>query len=284
MSSLSANLVHYSDSDSHSDLDEKNHHLAPLKNNKKRKIDKCVNDDDNYLQPPAKKQRKLPSLKSLSAKLFNNADDNNDNHLNNSTKHQGRKRSFDHVKGNWSVHIYIPINNNKVEKLLDNLSNIIMNETDNNETDNIHEIKQYHISLSICQSIKQYQINDFVDSLRKLFDKNENKQTFNISINGLKFFVNDKKTRYFGSMLIEDGKENVINLINVINVAMKNWGLKQYYDSPQPHISFIWSLNEFKFSDSKLIEWNTKINNDTTIKVETIIIKIGHRKYILSIK
>ena len=247
-------------------------------------------DQQNYNQPPKKKRRKLPSLNKISCHLFNNNNNNKDENQDNKNDHQGKIRRFGHIDGNWSVHIHIAIHQ-QFNPFFNKISNIIIQNSDKHNK--IHCMNEHHISLSICQPIKTFQIKDFVDSFTKLFKNDHNNNNnkyinpFNISMDGsIKFYSNDTNQRYFGAILINEGNENIIDLINVINSGMNKWGLKQYYNSPQPHVSFIWSLNEFNFKDKKLNELNDKIKQELTISdltrtmsVDTIMIKIGHRKY-----
>ena len=175
-------LVNYTDSESDSNSCD-----DEIDNNKnKRRLESNVDDECKH-QPPKKKIRKLPSLNNISPHLFNN-DKKLDEMKHSNDKHQGRIRKFDHIDGNWSIHIHIAIND-KFNQLFNEICNIIIN--NNNKETIIHKMDQYHISLSICQSIKTFQIKDFVDSFIKLFKDYKDKRPFNISLNGLKFYSND---------------------------------------------------------------------------------------------
>lgn len=272
-----SSLVNYTDSESDSspDSDPDADKTETKTKNKKRTIEPSHDSD---IEPPKKKRRKLPSLNKISGHLFNDHEQCHKN-KDNTEKHQGKIRRFAHVDGNWSVHIHIAIHQS-FKQLFDKISNIVIENSDKQQT--IHCMNEFHISLSICQPIKTFQIKDFVASFTKLF---KNVNPFNISLNGLiKFYSNDTNQRYFGALLIDDGNQDIIDLINIINSGMNKWGLRQYYESPEPHISFIWSLNEFNFKTAKLKQVNAEIQNElktatTTTLIDTITIKVGHRKY-----
>eukprot|EP00487_Bulimina_marginata_P007110 TRINITY_DN27614_c0_g1_i1.p1 TRINITY_DN27614_c0_g1~~TRINITY_DN27614_c0_g1_i1.p1 ORF type:complete len:103 (+),score=15.11 TRINITY_DN27614_c0_g1_i1:19-327(+) len=94
-------------------------------------------------------------------------------------QHLGKARRYQHEKGNWSVHIYIPINN-ELQQLFESLTDII---TDNQLNMNeMHKMEEVHISLSISQPIRTHQISDFVDSMTASIKKHH-KQSFNITFN-----------------------------------------------------------------------------------------------------
>ena len=238
-----------------------------------RKLKSCGNDRD---EEPPKKKRKLPSLKSVS-KLFNDdKDEKKRKEYNDPSKHQGRIRRFDHEKGSWSVHIYIPINE-ELSASFDSLFDVF-----EKGNDAVHKMEEYHLSLSICQNIRTRQISDFVDCATKML---RNKEAFNITMNGFTCFENETKNRYFGCILVEGGKEEIIDLIDLVNQLMLKWGLNKYYDDPQPHISLIWSLKPLKGFDldEKLNEKKSKFDMKSSMTVDTIIIKIGHRVYTIKL-
>ena len=243
------------------------------KTTKKRKLKPCADNDDDR---PPKKRRKLPSLKSVSKLFHDDKDEKKRKEYNDPSKHQGRIRRFDHQKGSWSVHIYIPINE-ELSASFDSLFDAFRK-----DNDDIHKMEEYHLSLSICQNIRTRQISDFVDSATKML---RNKETFNIRMNGFTCFENETKNRYFGCILVEGGKEEIIDLIDLVNQLMLKWGLKKYYDDPQPHISFIWSLKPIQGfdMDEKLNEKKSKFEMKTSMTVDTFIIKIGHRVYTIKL-
>eukprot|EP01083_Nonionella_stella_P153958 495383_1 len=240
---------------------------------RKRKFKSCADS-----KAPKKKRRKLPSLKSISG-LFDDCEKKTDQ--NDTSKHQGKHRRYDHEKGNWSVHVYIPIHKD-LKALFDHKLFGIINQK--SESNQIHRMDEYHISLSICQPIRQHQISHFVESITKTI-ANSNQKRFDITFQQLKYFQNETKNRYFATLLIDHGKDHILHLIDLVNQAMTKWGLRKFYDDPQPHISFIWSLKELQCKDSKLTQdMNLAISTElsaitTTMTVDRVTIKIGHRLY-----
>jgi U6 snRNA phosphodiesterase len=85
-----------------------------------------------------------------------------------SNDHNGRTRSFPHVKGNWATHVYAPIEFSKeqtvfITKLINELNthSIIQNK--------IYLCEEYHISLSKCFPIKRHHIEPLWEEMKKSY-------------------------------------------------------------------------------------------------------------------
>ena len=99
----------------------------------------------------------------------------------------------------------------------------------------VHSMDEYHISLNICQPIKYYQIKPFMVDLKKMI-RSWRYNELNCSLKGMKWFSNDPKTRYFLSMLVDNGKDIIIQMINAINGLMEQFNLLPYYEVMYSHL------------------------------------------------
>ena len=174
---------------------------------------------------PPKKKRKLPSVASLLATHgLSQHQTEASNSATLSASHHGKHRRYAHEKGNWSVHIYLPIGN-ELRPLFDALFAVIDGQCKGNGSKTqLHRMDELHVSLCICQAIRTHQISEFVDCVTDAIQKLQ-QQPFDATLNTFKCFANLTNQRHFAALLVEHGVEQVNGLIDAVNAVMQNWGL-----------------------------------------------------------
>lgn len=227
---------------------------------------------------PLKKARtKVPALKSVS-KFFTNKSVQKIG--DNSPMHQGKRRRFAHQEGNWCVHVYIP----GPPRWTNIIGNLYTEVSGQCAVDQVtHSIEALHVSLSIAQPIHCAKIDDFVQTMTESMEC----KSFEMSLSnekGFKCFSNPSGDRHFGALLIGQGREEIIDLIDRCNGRLQKWGLQEYHENPQPHISFIWSLNPFHFTKEQILRIERVVEkgidkDDERVSVDHIVIKVGNRLY-----
>eukprot|EP01111_Echinosteliopsis_oligospora_P009850 TRINITY_DN2965_c1_g1_i1.p1 TRINITY_DN2965_c1_g1~~TRINITY_DN2965_c1_g1_i1.p1 ORF type:complete len:229 (+),score=75.05 TRINITY_DN2965_c1_g1_i1:70-756(+) len=175
----------------------------------KRKHD----DDDDDDRPPTKRQHTSSSLILSDVSYLKDDDDDGDDELpplpeiftTNSSKddegreddpsrHQGRIRSFKHVRGNYATYVYIPVKktqegmkiiNRMIDKGISECPGLLASDD------------EYHISLTRTFPLKEYQIDPFISRVSDYF---KNISQFDITLGDYEYFTNDENTRTFLSM------------------------------------------------------------------------------------
>lgn len=90
---------------------------------------------------------------------------------------------------------------------------------------------QYHISLSKLFFLRHFQIDTFVNTIRKSIKM----KPFSISLSGSYLFTNEDKSRSFCSILVQKGFNNIVQLIKQIDSIMEKYKKEVYYSPPIPH-------------------------------------------------
>jgi 2'-5' RNA ligase len=177
------------------------------------------------------------------------------------------KNIEEHKIGFWTVFIYIEI------ELKDSDIQKVKNILEKYKIKNQEENFIYHISLSKTVQCKYEEIEEIIKKLS--LNLNDIKK-FQINFKNLKVFDNDKKDKKFVSLLVNEGNEDIIIILNQINLIFENFNFETYYDDPIPHFSFsVIEKNEdknikelekekfeiknyYKVNDIKVIFGNTK--------------------------
>lgn len=224
-------------------------------------------------------KRKQPSENVISKRKLDNplADEEKSTESTIMTNHQTKIRQFPHVEGNWPSYVYIEIDSkiNDLSVLTADLINEISNT--NNIIKYVDEDSfdgYYHISLSKPFTLRFQEIDEFIANISESI---KNISRFNLSFQGSTIFSNEDKTRYFISLYILKGTNNVIELISKIDNIMKKYNKPEYYRPSIPHSSIAYSLKELKDSDTDTVE-------SELICIKCINCKIGNKKYNFSLK
>eukprot|EP00898_Chlorokybus_atmophyticus_P006972 jgi/Chlat1/7276/Chrsp58S06909 len=159
-----------------------------------------------------------------------------------SAKHQGRKRSFAHVEGNFAVHVYIPAlllprERERIQALTRDISaaapGILPMEA----------VSVCHVSLSRTIAVRYPQIDSLVAALRRNLRRLQ-RFSLELDVNRLVPYVNDDRSRSFLAIDTSDGTAQVCSMVACVDAAFKLHGLPTFYENPRPHVSVAWALGD----------------------------------------
>ncbi len=163
-----------------------------------------------------------------------------------SKAHQGRTRSFAHVKGNYPTHVYIPITpSGALERRVTAACTQISTHTRTScSTQTVERFSpaELHVSLSRAVALRKHQILPFLDALRKAVLGAQRRRVCLELGSGVCIYSNDEKTRSFFAFDVQLGALDVVDLIRATDSALAKFGLPAYYADPTPHVSFAWTL------------------------------------------
>lgn len=165
-----------------------------------------------------------------------------------STKHQGRKRTFDHVEGNWATFVFFPpIENNNLSTLYENVCLALKKKK---LTSKLHFIllKDCHLTISRTVPVRHYWMDTIFAMLKEKFSI---KNKFFYSITGLEVYTNDDASRTFISLKV-DTSQTLLDSVAIVDNIFKEFDLPVYYKEPSFHISIAWCLGNHKNSLSEL--------------------------------
>ena len=139
-----------SDSDSDSDMDVDVERLAE----KRRSSDRVA--------PESKRHREALPLPTAVQEMFS---DQGESHQDNPDEHQGRVRSFAHVRGNWATYVFIPFEATPVFESLVQTCLVICE-----RLVKMTAQEEFHISLTRTVVLKHHWIQEFVQSVRQAME------------------------------------------------------------------------------------------------------------------
>ncbi|CAL5364074.1 unnamed protein product [Camellia sinensis] len=173
-----------------------------------------------------------------------------------------RIRSFPHVKGNYALHVYIPVRIpsapmkelaqflKKVSSRVPGLNaididiplNILC--TDDLKLEQASLGREFHISLGRTVPIQRHQIDSVVAILCQ---KLQFQSRYWIDFNEWEVFVNDDHTRSFLSIAVKTkglAEVDIRKQIQAVNEVYKLHNLPEFYKDPRPHVSLAWALGD----------------------------------------
>lgn len=178
------------------------------------------------------------NLEFLTAQYVPNSQDQ-------SSKHQGRKRQFPHIEGNFATHVYIEANIPDATScaILTALEGLKSHVPDLNIFPELLEgsTKPLHLSLSRAVPIRFHQIQPLLKSLKAHLKQ---QVSFQIQFQGWKVYVNDERSRTFLAVAVMQGSPEVCEAIVQVDQAFQKHQLKLFYKEPSPHLSVAWLLGD----------------------------------------
>eukprot|EP00094_Tigriopus_californicus_P009868 TCALIF_09515-PA protein Name:"Similar to Usb1 U6 snRNA phosphodiesterase (Rattus norvegicus)" AED:0.03 eAED:0.03 QI:0/0/0/0.5/1/1/2/0/260 len=183
---------------------------------------------------PGSKIMKLPLPSVLFGPLEIPQDVQDDPNL-----HQGRIRSFPHVKGNWATYVY-------VSGLEGTLSDIELLQHDLQMVCaelpiKLEQIEDPHLSLSRVVTIKYDWIQPLMSSLKRSLAPFPR---FKIKFMDIYILLNEEKTRTFICLGLDQSDRILRDLVSVIDANLAEFDLPAFYAQPKFHISLLWALGD----------------------------------------
>lgn len=227
---------------------------------------------------------KLLPLPSSIGNMFAGSDSRT---LSDTSKHQGRKRNFEHVEGNWATFVYIPlIEDDFMKSLYEQLCEFI-NSMKTKDPIHLLPLRECHLSLSRTVTVRHYWIDDMFSMLKDVFKM---KRTFCFTFNDLVVYTNDNRTRTFVSLRVETSGD-LLNSISIVDKVFKEYGLETYYTNPSFHVSVAWCLGDSKHMIEQYIneKRNTKLftrflDQPNLNITKSVCIKFGNKVRIIHLK
>ncbi|XP_017784836.1 PREDICTED: U6 snRNA phosphodiesterase [Nicrophorus vespilloides] len=156
-------------------------------------------------------------------------------HSDNPSMHNGRLRSFPHVRGNWSTFLSIPFETgDDFENLTESLRSAVNEIELNVET-------SPHISVSKTVVLRHHWIKIFSDSIR---EKLNVIKKFIILFDCLKVYCNEERTRTFLGLQIKSGYESLVKIVSQVDECLADFKLTKFYEDPSFHMSILWCVGD----------------------------------------
>ncbi|KAL0028916.1 hypothetical protein WJX77_005809 [Trebouxia sp. C0004] len=162
-------------------------------------------------------------------------------------KHQGRKRQFPHVEGNFATHVYISAHSPESVKTA------LLAELDRQKEafpklevlgqsakpDGQDTPKPFHLSVSRTVPIRFHQIDPLIASLQAALKQ---QHSFQLKFCGWRVLMNDEQSRTFLAIAAGLGAAEVCASIDNVNRAFQKHRLQLFHEEPDPHVSVAWLL------------------------------------------
>lgn len=186
------------------------------------------------------------------------------------TGQPSRVRSFPHVKGNYALHVYIPVHisgpqRKEIALFLKKVASVVPSLfvvdadvplellcRDDQKLEQVAVGREFHISLGRTVPIRVHQIDSMVSMLRQ---KLQFHKPYWIDFDKWEVFINDDSTRSFLSLeVMSRGLAEITKQIQLVNDVYRRHNLPEFYKNPRPHISLAWALGDVSESLQKAVE------------------------------
>lgn len=246
-------------------------------NTESKKI--CSNSSQNveYQGSDSTRKQRLPLPMELLGMFANKSETNVT--TDDESAHQGRIRSFPHERGNWATHVFIEYDldvscDELFLQLLDILPELVL-------------ITDLHISVSKTVILRHHWIQPFVDSLK---NKLQHISRFFMTLDSLKFYTNEEKTRTFLGIQLNQGTQQLREIVKCVDSCLEEFSLPTFYKEPSFHISIGWCLGDRvqtlseklpKLQDTLDSYYQNDNQQMTVIKVDQIKCRTGNKLFII---
>ncbi|XP_064399549.1 U6 snRNA phosphodiesterase 1-like [Halichondria panicea] len=247
-----ASLVNYSDSDS----------AAALSDEEAASSSRKPPSRESSSPPPVKRPRReeLPALSLPSAILtmFSNEEEERSDGY-----HEGRVRSFPHVRGNWSTHVFIAMEMTQQEMACVNCLQQSLQK--HLSTVEWFPLADRHVSLSRTVPIQHHWMDPLTHSLREKFKQ---RRPFSVGFKNLAFYVNEEKTRSFIGLDLVYGQDQMQSLVDDVDQCLAAYKLQEYYTDPSFHVSLYWCLGDITSRGSVHSRGTALVQDEWTMMLE----------------
>ncbi|CAK1556270.1 unnamed protein product [Leptosia nina] len=205
---------------------------------------------------PPKKSTKLPT-----PDLSKVATVPTDLHVDDPKEHNGRIRSFPHVRGNWASFAFVKYpEEDIIYDLLEKIKIFVKPVCEPS-----FNCEDLHISVSKTIVLKYHLISSFTTSLQKELSV---LKTFAIGFDSVQIYTNEEKTRTFLALNADFySKKHLEDVVDKINRVLEDYSLPTFYDNPSFHMSILWWNGDLKKSLSK----QTKQLNNILLQEKKIL-------------
>ncbi|KAF7707622.1 U6 snRNA phosphodiesterase isoform X1 [Silurus meridionalis] len=164
--------------------------------------------------------------------------DSEEQHIEDSSQHGGRLRSFQHERGNWATYVYLQYEPDDVFlELLDELMGCAAA-----RGVTLTRAEEFHVSFSQTLILRHHWIQPFVQALRSAL---ATCMGFVCLADKLKVYSNQEKTRTFLGMEISTGNMQLLEVVKRVDAVMEKFNLSTYYEDPSFHLSLAWCVGDF---------------------------------------
>ncbi|CAG4947720.1 unnamed protein product [Parnassius apollo] len=183
-----------------------------------------------------------------------------DQHFDDPQLHRGRKRTFPHMRGNWTTFVYVKYPDKESLLLFANKLKTLLDVKDS------HICDDFHLSLTKTLVLSYHTITPFTQSLKETLSDIE---SFYLGFNSIEIFCNEERTRTFIAIKADYfSNKSLSGIVRKIDSVLEEFRLEKFYDDPSFHVSLLWINGDQKEKLEAILE---KLNNVFSQEVGKII-------------
>ncbi|XP_026331353.1 U6 snRNA phosphodiesterase [Hyposmocoma kahamanoa] len=189
-------------------------------------------DSDCEIVPRGYKRPKLPTPDLSKVTVIPVCEE----HLDDPKQHDGRTRTFPHVRGNWATFVYIKYSDEEgLFELVNNLQSAVVKILDKEPC---QRCEDFHISLSKTAVLKYHFISPFTTSLQEALT---GLKRINLSFDSVKVYCNDENTRTFIALKVDySSNKSLQEITSKVDEILDECSLPTFYEDPSFHMSILW--------------------------------------------
>jgi 2'-5' RNA ligase len=151
-------------------------------------------------------------------------------------EHQGRLRSFPHVRGNWASYAYARGSDIDWGVLQRSVGRVLSTSLGHLE---FSAIEDPHVSVTRVVTLRHHWIDAFVSSAGKALSE---MSAFSVFWTGFDVFVNEEGTRTFVGLGVNG--HQLTDVVKRFDSVLEQFRLPAFYSDPSFHVSLLWCLGD----------------------------------------
>ncbi|XP_046968533.1 U6 snRNA phosphodiesterase 1-like isoform X2 [Vanessa cardui] len=154
-------------------------------------------------------------------------------HIDDPSLHNGRTRSFPHIRGNWATFIYVEYpNKENLFQIIEKLESLVKS-----VDESCLVCEDVHISLSKTFVLRYHMIKSFTSTLQNLLSNNN---SFVLNFDSVEVYCNEENTRTFIALGVDALSHAYLNnILKQIDSLLDDFKLPTFYESPSFHMSIL---------------------------------------------
>ena len=191
-----------------------------------------------------------------------------------------RIRQVPHIEGNFSTHIYIPVEGEN-HSFISRIAPVAAESLTRLATGDAQPLGPLHVSISRHVYLKPHMIEPFLGKIRSALSRC--KPTVIYLEDRLRYYLNEYRNTVFVALPVDlEISPIILALIHAVDSVMADFDMDMFYPDPSPHVSLVYSSNEAGFPSDTPVFVGRSLGlepgdlSDLRVDVDCICVDVGN--------